>query len=170
VDDGYRPEARVSLVQGGDSLFVRLRWTDATDSDPRPPARYPDAGEAHIYKEHSRDIQRFADAACVMVPVEQGPTGSFPAIMMGDRKDPVTLYYWNRFRGFEVLGGAGRGTVEGAGRPFPGTMRRNRDAWEVIFELPAPAPGTPMAFAIWDGDRDQRSGLKFYSMWYEVSP
>ncbi len=170
TDDGYRPTAGVALIQSGDSLFVRLRWTDATDSDPRPPARYPDGGETHIYKEHSRDIERFADAACVMVPRSQGPTGSFPAVMMGDRDNPVDLYYWNRARGFEVLGGAGRGTVEGTGASFPGTMRRTGEGWEVVFELPVPAPGTPVAFAVWDGDRDQRSGLKFYSLWYEVTP
>jgi hypothetical protein len=170
LDDGYRPSAHAAAVRNGDRLWVRLRWTDPTDSEPLPPARLPDAGDPRIYREHSVDVERFADAACVMVPREPGMRGAYPALMMGDTGDPVNLFYWNRRRGFERMTAAGRATVPGSGPAFPGTARRLGDAWEVVFELPALPAGTPIAFAVWDGDRGQRSGLKYYSLWYEVAP
>ncbi len=169
VDDGYRPSARAAAVRNGDRIWVRLRWSDPTDSEPRPPARIPDAGDSSIYREHSVDVERFADAACVMVPREPGKRAAYPALMMGDTGDPVDLFYWNRRRGFERMTAAGRSTVPGSGPAFPGKARRLDDAWEVVFELPALSPGTPIAFAVWDGDRGQRSGLKYYSLWYEVA-
>jgi len=170
VDDGYRPRASVALVRAGDSFLIRLRWTDPTDSDPRGPERFPDAGDDHIYKAHSRDLERFADAACVMVPRDAGPRDAYPAVMMGDAGDPVLLYYWHRVKGLEVLQAAGRASVTGTGDTFPGRIRRTAEGWEVTLEIPAVPEGTPMAFAVWDGDRGQRSGLKYYSLWYEVTP
>jgi DMSO reductase family type II enzyme heme b subunit len=116
------------------------------------------------------DIERFADAACVMVPATDGERATYPALMMGDKDAPVSLYYWDAARGFERLRAAGRGSTEPTGESFPGAARRTAGGWEVVLELPAPAPRTPLAFAFWDGERQQRAGLKYFSTWYEVGP
>jgi hypothetical protein len=169
LDDGFRPEATVTAVRATGALMVRLRWADATRSEPAPPTKLPDAGEAAIYKTHSRDISGFADAACVMAPKLTGARELFPSLMMGERGEPVNLYYWNLGRGFERLEAAGRATTARTGEAFPGTARRTEEGWEVIFQLPDIPAHTPLSFALWDGERGQRDGLKFFSLWYEVS-
>jgi hypothetical protein len=170
MDDGERPEVRVSVVRGGGGMAFRLRWTDPTESRPQGLERVPDAGDPSIYKAHSQDLERFADAACVMVPREPGPRAAFPALMMGEKGAPVELYYWHLVRGFERLEAAGRGTTTRTGESFPGAFRRSAAGWEAVFILPDLPAGTPVSFAVWDGDRDQRDGLKFFSVWYELAP
>lgn len=170
VDDGTRPSLHVACLRAAGNLFVRLRWTDPTDSSPRPAETVPDAGETHIYKSHSADIDRFADAACVMVPQNPGPHAVLPSLMMGEAGQPVFLYYWNKARGFERLEAAGRGTTTRVGSSFPGGARRTSDGWEVVLQLPDVPASTPLSFALWDGDRGQRDGLKFFSVWYELAP
>lgn len=169
LDDGWRPTARVSLARAGQFVLVRLVWTDSTESRPTDPERVPDEGSAHIYKKHSLDIQRFADAACVMIPKATGPQAVYPAIMMGEKDAPVDLYYWHLVKGFQKLEAAGRSTTTRTGETFPGSARYTGQGWEVIFELPAFPPQTPLCFAVWDGNRGQRDGLKYFSTWYEVA-
>ncbi len=169
LDDGYRPVAAAAALRAPDALLVRLRWRDPTESRPREPERLPDAGEGSIYKQHSLDIDRFPDAACVMLPQKPGPRAALPSLMMGERGSPVFLYYWSLARGFQRLEAAGRGTTTRTGEAFPGTTRRTKDGWEVVFELPPVPAGTPLSFAVWDGDRAQRDGLKFFSVWYEAA-
>jgi DMSO reductase family type II enzyme heme b subunit len=168
-DDGWRPTARVAMVETSDLLFVRLVWDDSTESRLRPPQRYPVGGEAHVYKQHTQDVQLFPDAACVMVPRQTGSRPAFPSLMMGDPDVPVDLYYWNLERGFEHLEAAGRGSTRSTGETFPGRARRTPQGWSVVFQLPVPPPQTPMSFAIWDGRRGHRDGLKWFSVWYEAS-
>jgi DMSO reductase family type II enzyme heme b subunit len=168
-DDGWRPPAQVALAGTADQLFVRLVWTDSSESRLRPPQRYPDGGEAHVYKQHSQDVQRFADAACVMVPRRTGASPAFPSLMMGDADAPVDLYFWSLERGFERLEAAGRGSTRPTGETFRGNARRTRDGWSVVFQLPALPPQTPVSFAIWDGGRGHRDGLKWFTVWHEVS-
>lgn len=168
LDDGYRPAARIALMRCAEALLVRLTWSDSTESLPKPPERVPDAGQASIYKEHSLDIERFADAACVMVPRPAGPTASPPSLMMGEKGQPVDLYYWHEVRGCQRLEAAGRSTTTRTGETFPGVAHRLANGWEVVFQLPALPDGTPLAFAVWDGARGQRDGLKYFSLWYEV--
>lgn len=169
-DDGYRPALHASLASNGTGLFVRVRWTDDTESVPRPAERTPDAGDPSIYKAHSLDIERFSDAACIMVPLNTGKHAAYPPLMMGDRTEPVGLYFWHAQRGFTRLEGAGRGATQTTGQSFPGSVGRTASGWEAVFQLPALAPGTPMSFALWDGDKAQRDGLKFFSLWLEVRP
>ncbi|MDM7917293.1 MAG: hypothetical protein QUU85_18800 [Candidatus Eisenbacteria bacterium] len=150
---------------------MRMRWADPTDSRARSPERIADAGDSTIYKAHSLDIERFADAACVMFPqnVQNAQdAASFPSLMMGDAAHPVDLYYWHGTRGFERLIAAGRGTTTRTGQAIPGSVRRTADGWECVFQIPPAAAGTPIAFAVWDGEKQQRDGLKFYSVWYEL--
>lgn len=170
LDDGYRPAARVALIRCPEALLVRLTWSDSTESLPKPPERVPDAGQASIYKEYSLDIERFADAACVMVPRPAGPAVTLPSLMMGEKGQPVDLYYWHEVRGCQHLEAAGRSTTTRTGETFPGVAHRLANGWEVVFQLPALPGGTPLAFAVWDGARGQRDGLKYFSLWYEVQP
>lgn len=169
-DDGARPEASIRLLRSGADLLVLLAWDDATESSPREPEAVPDAGDAHIYPEHSMDIERFADAACVMVPRARGPHEAFPSLMMGDTEDSVDLYFWHRTRGFERLEARGRGTTTRTGEPFPGESRWTSHGWEVVFQVPDVPAGTPISIALWDGGREHRDGLKFFTPWYEVRP
>jgi hypothetical protein len=170
LDDGARPDASVSIARAGDRLMVRLAWTDSTEDALSSPTSYPDAGGAAIYKKHSRDIERFADAACLMLPRVQGPREAFPSLMMGEPGETVDLYLWNNSRGFEHLQAAGRGTTSPTGNILSGTASRVSKGWVVVFDVPVPAPGTPCSFAVWDGAREHRDGLKFFSIWYEIFP
>ncbi|MFH1279235.1 MAG: hypothetical protein ABIK65_12750 [Candidatus Eisenbacteria bacterium] len=170
MDDGVRPDGSIRLLRTGDDILVRLAWEDPTDSRPRPPESIPDAGDDHVYPAHSMDIERFADGACVMVPRTRGPRDVFPSLMMGDAADPVDLYYWNRTLGFERLEARGRGTTSRTGEAFPGDSRRTSRGWVVVVRIPDVPPGTPISVAFWDGGRDHRDGLKFFSPWYEVRP
>jgi len=169
-DDGILPVARVQAQIADSSLYVRLVWTDSTVDSVPVTMRYPDAGDAAIYKKQSESIDRFPDAACVMIPKEANTSAALPSLMMGDQADQVWLYYWRNGRGFERLEAAGRGTTTSKGAGFQGNARFERGQWSVVFEVPIQGPVTPMAFAIWNGSQEQRDGLKFYSLWYEVSP
>jgi len=169
-DDGARPALRVACVRTSGSLLVRLRWHDPTDSSPKPAGAVPDAGAPEIYQKHSADIERFADAACVMIPQTPGAHAAMPSLMMGEAGQPVTLYYWNNVRGFERLDAAGRGTTTRSGATFPGEVRRTAEGWEAVFQLPDQPGATPLSFAVWDGDQAQRDGLKFFSVWHELAP
>lgn len=168
VDDGVRPVLHVAAVRASGGLFVRMRWSDPTDSAPREALTFPDAGEAGIYTKHSMDIDRFGDGACVMVPQLTGAQAAFPSLMMGEAGRPVDLYYWNQARGFERLEAAGRGTTTRTSADLPGAARRTADGWDVVFQIPDPPDATPLSFAIWDGERAHRDGLKFFSVWYEL--
>ena len=170
VDDGVRPDLRVMIARSAGALFVRMRWTDPTDSTPREAEAVADVGEAGIYKKHSTDIDRFADAACVMVPRTGGAQAAFPSLMMGEAGRPVQLYYWNSVRAFERLEAAGRGTTSRTSEVFPGHARRTDEGWDVVLALPDQPESTPISFAVWDGDQAQRDGLKFYSVWYALAP
>ena len=52
--------------------------------------------------------------------------------------------------------------------PVQGTAVRDGDGWTVTLVVPKVSKGTPISFAVWDGARQQRDGLKFYSLWYEA--
>jgi hypothetical protein len=170
ADDGLRPTALVSVARLQHGTVVRLRWTDATDSRPDAPDRVPDGGDAHVYKQHSQDIERFADAACVMVPIRSSTSNPWPSLIMGEAGAPVDLFFWHLVRGFRRLQAAGRGSTQDTGQAFAGSARRTSEGWEVVFELPADGGTLPMAFAVWDGQREHRDGLKWFSPWYEVAP
>ena len=169
-DNGIRPVARVQVQRADNSLYVRFVWNDSTADSVPAAMRYPDAGEAAIYKRQSEHVDKFLDAACVMVPKQTDTSGPLPSLMMGAQADQVWLYYWRNGRGFERLEAAGRGTTASKGVNFPGKARYEKGQWVVVFEIPASQGArTPMAFAIWNGSQSQRDGLKFYSLWYEVA-
>ncbi|MEW5875137.1 MAG: hypothetical protein AB1752_08165 [Candidatus Zixiibacteriota bacterium] len=168
-DDGYRPVASMQLVRRDSTLYVRLSWADAT-VDSIPAAKlYADAGDPAVYKRQSEVIDRFRDAACVMTP-RLPPDGANPSLVMGDAGRPVTLYYWRNGDGFTIGTAAGRGSTTLSETTFPGHASHQSGQWSVVFALPMAAPSMPIAIALWDGSKEHRDGLKYYSLWYEVNP
>lgn len=167
-DDGHRPRASIQLLRADTTLYVRLVWEDATvDSIPMA-KRYVDGGDSAIYKRQSEVIDRFRDAACVMMPRAQ--TAVTPSLVMGDVNHPVALYYWRNGEGFVTGTAAGRGSTALSTTVFAGHARHANDQWQVIFAVPMTQTPQPLAIALWDGSRQHRDGLKYYSLWYEVTP
>jgi hypothetical protein len=160
-------EVRALRCQG--KLIVRLRWDDATRNAPQaPPARKGGKGDPlHLYKRPTGATSTFADAAAVMMPAKWTGKES-PSLVMGDKSAPVVLYYWNASRGTAALEAQGRGTVQATGPSFPSRDVYANGKWSVTFELPEPAAGCPLAFAVWDGQTDDRDGRKFFSVWYAL--
>jgi hypothetical protein len=172
LDDDARPTATVRLarIATGD-LVARLHWSDASRDEPGHGRRYPDAGEAHIYTTHTEATNAFGDAACAMVPVRRGPASAYPTLMMGDGAQPVELYYWRAGLGFQLLSGHGRASTGPAGLAGSAAMGRavyGDGGWTVTLAIPDASPRTPVCFAIWDGAREQRDGIKYFTVWYEV--
>lgn len=167
-DDGYRPTASMQLIRQDTSLYVRLTWSDDTVDSIPAAKRYADAGEPEVYKRQSEVIDQFRDAACLMVPQDTSG-GSNPSLVMGDLGHPVTLYYWRNGEGFVIGTAGGRGSTTMSTTAFPGNASHHAGQWRVVFSIPMKSTAMPLAIAIWDGSRDHRDGLKYYSLWYEVS-
>ncbi len=169
LDDGGRPLASVQLIRvSSQDLVARIHWSDPTTNLAAKGVRYPDTGSPHIYKLHTEEPDQFADAFCLMLPVRRGPADSFPSLMMGGTNAAVELYYWRAGKPPEVLKGHGRGTTVTTPMPAQGRSARDDNGWTITLVVPRVIKGTPISFAIWDGARQHRDGLKFYSLWYEV--
>ena len=168
-DDGVWPVAAVRLLRLADGvLAVRLQWADATQDRGATAARYPDRGDAKIYKRHTEQASRFADGACAMVPRRRGAHDRNPSLVMGDAQNPADLFYWRAGLGFQRLRAAGRSTVARTGQPFEGRARWSEGRWNVTFILREVPARTPISFAIWDGSKEHRDGIKYFSLWYEI--
>jgi len=169
TDDGFRPEVSVQLLRLDDgSIIVRAQWADPTANLAGNGTRFPDGGEAHVYKKHSDGVGTFPDAFCAMIPVKRGPHAAYPSMMMGEKQQPVDLCFWKAGTGFQLLGAHGRASTEKAKTPLAGKSVREDGRWTVTMVLPDLTPGTPVCFAVWDGAREQRDGIKYFSLWYEV--
>ncbi len=169
TDDGFRPKVLVRLLRLDDgTAVVRAQWSDPTANLAGDGVTFPDGGEAHIYKKHSAGVGSFPDAFCAMVPVKRGPHATYPSMMMGEKKKPVELFFWKAGTGFQMLGARGRASTAKTKTPLAGKAVREGDHWTVTMAMPHMEPGTPVCFAVWDGAREQRDGIKYYSLWYEV--
>jgi hypothetical protein len=168
-DDGQRPVLNVQLLrQPNDDVILRAHWLDSSEDEATIGIRYPDAGEGHIYKQHSAATNAFPDAFCVMVPQLRGPHSSYPSMMMGDSAKPVDLFYWKAGGGFELLNAHGRTSTTALAKEVLGAARRDTDGWTVTMVLPELTSQTPVCFAVWNGNKEHRDGLKYFSLWYEV--
>jgi hypothetical protein len=168
-DQNKRPDAFVQFVQlPQDKVAVRLAWTDSTDNRPLQGKALRDRGEWHTYKARGHPPDEFADAACLMVPQARGHHESYPSLIMGDKDNPVDLYFWKAGKTFEHLTATGRGTSSRDQQQVAGASRRHKDSWAVVMIVPELTTGTPISFALWNGQQKQRDGLKYFSLWYEV--
>lgn len=166
---GDLPKCKVQAIRSGNQIAFRLHWQDAASDLPvAPEAKVGDGGgePKHLYRRPTSHPNAFSDAVAIMVPDRwSGP--AFPSLMMGAAKEPVTLYYWSATRGGSVLTASGRTTVA----PMAGAKLEHRavydaGAWTLTLLLPNQPDGYPVSFAIWDGARGDRDGLKFYTVWY----
>lgn len=148
-------------------LYVRLQWEDTTENKPLAPLKKTGEGgsAAQLYKQPTGETSTFADAAAVMVP-ENWAGGAFPSVIMGDQTTASNIFYWHASRGTQMLRATGRATQKPAGNPFLHQSNYLEGKWTVVEELPDQPDGTPIAFAIWDGQFQDRDGLKFFSIWY----
>lgn len=172
-DDGQRPESSARLLRLADqTVVIRIEWTDATANEFTMGKKYPDAGEAHIYSLHTENTNTFGDAVAVMVPQTRGPAVPYPSMMMGEAAKPVDIYAWMAGRGFAWMNGHGRASTAFAPGFAPGVVQgqaaRTPGGWSATVAVPGLVEGTPLCFAIWDGAKQHRDGVKYYSLWYEV--
>ncbi len=168
-DDGERPEVSVRLVrQASEVLFIKMQWLDKTKDEFLHGSRYPDEGENHIYKRHTVKTSHFGDAACLMIPQSRQPMEVYPSMMMGEKNNPVDLLFWQAGRGFSLLNAHGRASTQTAQEKADGRSFRKDNGWEAIFVLQECVDSTPICFAVWDGAKQHRNGLKYFSLWYEI--
>jgi hypothetical protein len=173
TDQPAPPSAEARTVRASSSIVVRVSWEDSSPDAPRAPeARQGTAGVPDLlYKRPTGSTSAFSDAAAIQLPEDwTGP--AFPSLVMGDEKSAALLYHWTASRGAEVVRANGRATTTRLDRSFTAKAVHDEGRWSVTFELPAPRieTGYPVAFAIWDGQHDDRAGQKFFSVWYVLAP
>ncbi len=156
----------VRTLRTANKLFVHLSWRDASADYADLPAVPDTPPEQRFLKEHTLGPERFFDAAAVMFPKDAPGGVVSPSLQMGDAQDPVLIYYWNAARGAMRMEAAGRGTTRRTGESFSARAVYVSGAWQVVMELPALPPATPIAFAIWNGSQLDRDGRKYFSVWH----
>jgi len=147
-------------VRADGQLFVKLAWSDRT------------ANTA------IKDAAQFADGAAVQFPVN-GKATTTP--FMGDPKSMVNVWQWRADGRTENLFAQGFGTATRA--PFEGLKSaavRTDSGWAVVLARPLqvkPDEGAsfsgkgsmPVAFAVWDGENQERDGLKAVTLeWWQL--
>ena len=154
----------VRALYSGQTLALHLEW-----QDPKPA--------------QSSGVGEFADGAAVQWPVHYGSGKALPYVGMGHAGVPVALWYWRADGAVETLAAEGFGTL--TAQPTDGVEAKGiwKDGfWRVVFTRPLrSAPGdhrvpldpaaqglVPVAFAIWNGDAQERDGLKRLSGWHAL--
>lgn len=138
-------------VRTSGRLFVKLAWSDRT------------ANTA------AKDTDQFLDGAAVQFPLN-GQAATLP--FMGDATNAVNVWHWRADGRTLNLLAKGFGTST----PVPteglrSASARTRDGWEVVLSRPLRVKAEegadllgrrtmPIAFAAWDGENQERDGLK----------
>lgn len=164
---GPVPKLQARALRGGGKVLIRLEWDDATRNAPRAPAAHSGTGgdPKQLYRRPTASTTAFADGAAIMVP-EQWSGGRFPSLQMGDPSSPARLYFWNASRGAEEMDATGRATTRLTGKAIAHKAVHADGKWAVVLELPDRADGWPIAFAVWNGESEDRDGQKYFSIWY----
>ncbi len=167
----------VAAVYNGTHIAFLLSWSDATEDVPK-------AGGLDV----------FPDAAAIQFPVSRA---QLPYICMGTVDNPVNIIYWKAGVGVEnMVAGAGYGlnpqqrealglqaTPTSPVEPLPAPAQvvqayatYGGSKWYVILIRPlgsvhplmtSLAEDFSVAFAVWDGARGERGGLKATSGWVQ---
>ncbi|MDO8588014.1 MAG: hypothetical protein Q7T82_13375 [Armatimonadota bacterium] len=161
------PPALVRCADASDGTAFLLTWKDATKDQPVVSRSSPAGRGARLRVVHSDATDRFYDTAAVMVPIDRNSAAN-PCIQMGEKGGPVNIYFWNAVRGPAVMSASGRGTTARTGKSFPARATYTNGEWKVTFVLPKLPNGSPVAFAVWDGSKGQRGGLKYFSLWHTL--
>jgi complex iron-sulfur molybdoenzyme family reductase subunit gamma len=145
----------------GRDLAILVEWPDASEDRAR-----------------ADETDRYGDAAALQFPLRFGAGVRLPYVGMGDEELPVAVHFQRASEG----GTAGRDAVAagfgsltradlGGARV---AMRHDgvRRAWRAVLVRPLVAGPldlakglVPVAFAVWDGARQERSGNKSLSAW-----
>ncbi|MCX7148226.1 MAG: ethylbenzene dehydrogenase-related protein [Rhodocyclales bacterium] len=148
------------VVRAGDRLFVKLAWNDRT------------ANTA------IKDTGQFVDGAAVQFPVN-GKASTTP--FMGDPVNAVNVWHWLANGHTENLVAKGFGTSTLV--PFEGlksTGVRTDSGWAVVLSRSLKVKSDegaslqgkstmPIAFAVWDGENQERDGLKAVTLeWWQL--
>lgn len=142
-------------VRTSGRLFVKLAWSDRT------------ANTA------AKDTDQFLDGAAVQFPLN-GQAATLP--FMGDAVNAVNVWHWRADGRTLNLLAKGFGTST----PVPteglrSASARTSDGWEVVLSRPLRVKAEegadllgrrtmPIAFAVWDGENQERDGLKAVTM------
>ena len=151
----------VQAARSDGQVYLRLQWHDA---------------EATTSVD---DPQTFADAVAVQVPID---TSEQPAIAMGSQSNLVNVWYWSADTGTEELLAGGPGSTTQLDNQSVDTWAQHTGSgengtWTVVFSRSVDPAGDnrtaitnerdlDVAFAVWDGTNDERSGRKAVSQWY----
>lgn len=151
----------VQAARSDGQVYLRLHWQDSEASD------------------NATDPQAFADAVAVQMPVD---TSEQPAIAMGSESNLVNVWYWNADTGTEELLAGGPGSTTQFDNQSVKTWADHsgsgeNGSWTVVFNRPVDPAGEnrtaitderdlDVAFGVWDGGNDERSGHKAVSEWY----
>lgn len=170
ADDTSVESMTVRTARTEEQLFVRLSWRDGTR----------DTGHSdETYSTPSPDS--FGDSAAVQLPVN---TSVRPSIAMGSPRELVNVWYWNAEAGGEELLAGGPGTTTAfASSQIQSNAAYENGRWHVVFVRDRPAPAldrtslaaerdVSVAFAVWNGSNQERSGQKAVSEWhyFKLSP
>lgn len=148
-------------ARGDGKLYLRLQWHDAT-------------------RDVAADSPRnFSDSVAVQFPVN---TSARPPIAMGAPDNRVNLWYWDGAGGGEELLAGGAGSTTGFDNASMNTTAVHRGTgenatWTVVYERDLNATGDnrttvpddrdlDVAFAVWNGSNNERSGQKAVSEWH----
>jgi complex iron-sulfur molybdoenzyme family reductase subunit gamma len=151
----------VRAVHDGRDLALLLEWADASEDRARPD-----------------ETDRYGDAAAVQLPLRFGAGVRLPYVGMGDEELPVAVHFQRAADGATagrdaIAAGFGSLTRADLGRARV-AMRHDgaRGAWRAVLVRPLAAGPldlakglVPVAFAVWDGARQERSGNKSLSGW-----
>ncbi|MCK5480484.1 MAG: c-type cytochrome, partial [Gammaproteobacteria bacterium] len=151
---------RVQALHNGKELALRLEWKDDSPAE-------------------QRDIGQFVDAAAVQWPVQYGPGVRLPYVGMGHSGYPVAVWFWRADGSTETLAAEGFGTLTAQNPDGVTAEGVWKDGfWRVVFKRVFAASGeqrvtlmpetqglVPVALAIWNGEQEQRNGLKRLSAW-----
>ncbi len=154
------------LARTSDRFYVRLRWVDATQNIPTERDKFRD-GVAIEFSNGTQDT----------------------SYMMGsDADDTVNIWYWhpddNRV---ESLGAGGPGSITRleeqpvtGGSQYKTGRTPEENQWVVVMSRPLKVDGDqqtsfdretiPVSFAVWQGAKKQRDGLKYVTAdWISAS-
>jgi complex iron-sulfur molybdoenzyme family reductase subunit gamma len=153
----------VRAVASASDVAVLVEWSDATET------------------RFDGETDSFGDSVAIEIPVSFGAGRRLPYIGMGDAGAPVLLHMARASANGEVVvrdivaAGFGSG-VRASGiawRKAALAYRAKERVWRALFVRPIvtrehrlDAALVPIAFAVWDGARDQRGGNKLLSSWH----
>ncbi len=156
VDHGKVGALDARAVHDGETLSIRLAWSDPTRDD------------------EMVDLDRFVDAAAVMFPLGDDAE----PLTMGDEARPVNAWLWkaDQSEPYDVLA-RGYSTSERRAASLSGlsvSASYEDGVWAVVFQRPLgvaggahsvfrPGSTAKISFAVWDGNNAERAGQKAVS-------